>query len=369
MVMNKIGIVTLVDNLNYGNRLQNFAVDSIYKRLGSTPITLVNEVIPVSVKVKGFVKGLLGMKEETASPEKDPRFPLFEKFNEPIRFEHVQSWRGLSDSYDLFSVGSDQIWNPYYTSDLRWPFLNFARREQRVALCPSIGIESIPDNYARIFKTGAQGFDVLSVREYAGKEILEIFECCEPVVLADPTIMLEPEDWLKVADCSVTPDEPYIFEYALGETDEARRRYVERLADGRRVIRLSDHSNDDGVLAGPSEFIDLIAHADFVVTDSFHGSVFSMLLDTPLTIVRRTGRGSELGSRIDTFVKKFGLEWALLENGGEASLEPEKKQEYLDRERLRYISYLAHWFDDDALDRLAKTIGLSIDRFGTKSNE
>lgn len=354
----KIGIVTLVDNLNYGNRLQNYAVDSIYKRLGAQPVTLVNDVVPPVVKAKRLVKRLLGRPEEQPCPEKDPRYQLFEKFNAPIEFRHVRRWHGLADEFDFFSTGSDQIWNPYYSLDLRWPFLEFARREQRVALCPSIGIGSIPDEYAKDFSRGALGFDKLSVRERAGKEILDGLGCTESVVLADPTVMVEPEEWLRASNDSIVPSEPYVFVYALGESDEGRRRFIQNLAQGRKVVSLSDHSNEGGVLAGPAEFIGLIAHANAVVTDSFHGSVFSMLLDTPLTIVKRLGSGSDLSSRIDTFVEKFGLERALFENGGNAVLSAEEKKARLDCERSKYLSFLSRLFEDEAVSNLAGSLGL-----------
>lgn len=360
----RIGIVTIVDNLNYGNRLQNYAVDSIYKRLGAEPVTLVNEVIPPSIKARRSVKKLLGIEENMPCPEKDPRYPLFVKFNRSIEFERVHSWKGLAERYDLFSTGSDQVWNPWYSLDLRWPFLEFAQREQRVALCPSIGIGSIPDSFARSFLRGARGFDRLSVREHAGKAILDSIGCPGAVVLADPTVMVEPSEWLRVSSDFATPDEPYIFVYVLGEHDSERDRYVRNLANGRKIVNLSDHDNEGGVLAGPAEFISLIAKADAVVTDSFHGSVFSMLLDTPLTIVKRRGNGSDLNSRIDTFVEKFGLERALFENGGGGILTRDEKASNLKRERAQYLDFLSNYFSSDAIDRL----GLSVE-LGTEGRE
>ncbi len=355
----RVGIVTVIDNLNYGNRLQNYAVDSIYKRLGAQPITLINDTIPLATRAKRFVKNLLGRPEELPCPEKDPRYPLFESFNKPIEVLHVNNWRNLAENFDFFSTGSDQIWNPFYSLDLRWPFLEFARREQRVALCPSMGISSIPDKYFRKYSQGVLGFNKLSIREYAGKAVLDELGCAKSVVLADPTVMVEPKEWMRISSGSVTPDEPYIFVYALGEAHEEQQSYIEKLAQGRRVVSLSDHNNETGVLAGPAEFISLIAHADAVVTDSFHGSVFSMLLDTPLTIVERHGRGADLNSRIDTFVEKFGLEQALLKNGGNALLTSEKKIVHLERERESYLAFLSSYFQPDALNHLASAIGLN----------
>lgn len=370
MHQQSIGIVTLVDNLNYGNRLQNYAVDSIYRRLGLLPTTLINERVPVIIKVKSAVKSIIGRGEAVPNPSKDPRYSLFVEFNASLKFERVTSWRGLSTQYDLFSTGSDQIWNPWYSPDLHWPFLEFAKKEQRIALCPSIGIDTIPSKFEKNLRRGARGFDVLTVREDAGKAILDGLGCTGSTVLADPTIMLEPEDWMRVSDDSATPTEPYVFVYMLGRQTDPIRNYVEEVAGGKSVVALSDHCDLDGVLAGPAQFIDLIAKADAVVTDSFHGSVFSMLLDTPLTIVRRMGRGSELNSRIETFVKKFHLESALFDDGGGNVLLSKKvKRKTLDDERVLYLQHLSRYFDRQAIGSLASTLGLhKILEMGTRQN-
>lgn len=359
---NKIGIVTLVENLNYGNRLQNYAVDSIYKRLGMHPVTLVNHVLPPIVKAKRIVKKMIGISEDLPCPEKDPRFQLFEKFNEFIEFRHVYSWRGLAKEYDFFSTGSDQIWNPWYSYDLRWPFLEFAHAEKRIALAPSIGIDSIPERFVKRFRRGASGFSKLSVREYAGKKILDSMRCPDAIVLADPTIMVQTSEWLSASSNSAVPNEPYVFVYALSAQNDEHCKYFEKVAAGRKIVTLGDLKSYGGVMAGPAEFIGLIANADVVITDSFHGLVFSMLLDVPLTIVKRLGNGDDLSSRFDTLVYKFGLESALYENDGEFVLDPTVKLERLNKERWQYLDYLASYFDDDAIIRLAQTLNIDWEK-------
>lgn len=354
-----VGIVTLVDNLNYGNRLQNYAVDSIYKRLGTNPVTLINRVVTFQSIAKTAVKKAIGRSENPSSHEHDPRYPLFQDFNRPIEFEEVDSWRGLASRYNYFSAGSDQIWNPWFSADMRWSFLSFAKREQRIALCPSVGIDSIPARFKGIFSRGLKGFKQISIREESGKSIAGDYGRTDVVVLADPTIMVNTDEWLSISNGDVVPNEPYIFTYVLGDYSGQRKEQIRQLANGRKIITLSDHCNVEGLLAGPAEFIALIAHADAVITDSFHGSVFSMLFDTPLTIVKREGKGSELNSRIETFVKKFELANALEENGGLAVLSNKKKKKLLEAERRQYLNFLSNYFDNKAIEILASSLDIT----------
>jgi hypothetical protein len=310
----KVGVVTLPGRFNYGNRLQNYAVQRIWEELGYEPESLVLGERPNAVRTaKRLAKRLMGRKvtdpESLMSPE---RLAAFDRFNGNITTRCLDSIEpDLRDEYALFSVGSDQVWNlAQITYNDDWYFLEFARPEQRVALAPSIGLDSLDAGQARRLARGVRGFDHPSVREQRGAELIKECSGIDAEVICDPTLMLAPEDWRSVSDGRLTPSEPYVFAYLLGGVSDDARKVLGCITEhGRlRVIPLSDREKPEEPPAGPAEFIDLVDHASHVVTDSFHAAVFSCLMETPLTIVRRGGDGGGMFSRLETLTKTLGIE-------------------------------------------------------------
>lgn len=309
----KVGIVTLCGRFNYGNRLQNYAVTRIWQEFGYEPESLVLGERPNAIRLaKHLAKRLLGIKviapEDLMSME---RLAAFDRFNEKMATRNLGDIpRQLADEYTLFSVGSDQVWNPElitYNDD--WYFLEFARSEQRVALAPSIGLDSLDAGQARRLARGVRGFEHPSVRERRGAELIKECSGIDAEIICDPTLVLAPEEWRSVADGRITPAEPYVFTYLLGGASDDARKLLDHVTEHGRlpVVPLSDREKPEEPPAGPAEFIDLIDHASHVVTDSFHAAVFSCLMETPLTIVRRGGDGSGMFSRLETLAEMLDI--------------------------------------------------------------
>lgn len=347
----KIGIVTLGGSFNYGNRLQNYAVSELYRFLGFQPETLLYDgKSPVSF-CRHVAADLLRPRatarpEEVMSSERKRRFA---SFTSRIPTFHIgKNLDGLSLEYDFFSVGSDQVWNPNYLDSYKWMFLQFAEREQRIALSPSIGFSSLRSPYARTMITrGLRGFDHLSVREVEGAKLIKSLTGQNAAVLVDPTLLLSSETWRRVANDELTPNHNYIFSYVLGDKTDDQVAYVNTLEalNNASTIYLSDRSKSGEVDAGPSEFISLIDNAQHVVTDSFHAAVFSLLLGTPLTVFRRSGgSGPDLFSRLSTLLGTFGLEDRVFgdEQFGGPEYEPVSLEqgESLALERQRVLEHL-----------------------------
>lgn len=311
---NRVGIVTLGGNFNYGNKLQNYAVQRIYQALGFETKTLTyGGLSPVSWARHTAAKMLYPAAE--ADPESvmgERRVRAFNEFSSRIETQAVgDSLSRLPDQYDYFSVGSDQVWNPRGIDSYKWMFLKFARPSQRIALAPSIGVSEIRSPYARhMMKAGLRGFSHLTVREEEGARLIKELTGQEATVVIDPTLMLDSDEWRKVSDDSDCPTEPYVFSYVLGKKTFELEKHIEELTnDGElSIVSLSDRSRSGEIDAGPAEFISLIDHAQHVVTDSYHAAVFSILMGTPLTIFRREG-GSSSGmfSRLETLANKFDL--------------------------------------------------------------
>lgn len=348
-----IGIVTLPGHFNFGNRLQCYAVSRIYERCGLSSEELV--LIPrfnLKRTVARFARKLL--QKERVNPEdmmSEARKAAFARFDSHVKSRTIDCLDScLADEYDLFSVGSDQTWNPsQYAYNEDWFFLQFARPEQRIALAPSLGIESVTRSQSRQIARGVRDFPSLSVRETKGAEIIRSSSGREAIVISDPTLVLTPEDWRRVSDSHLTPGTPYVLTYLLGGLSDDTRKVLDRVTDygSLPVVSLSDREGPEEPPAGPAEFISLIDSAAHVVTDSFHAAVFSCILQTPLTIVRREG-GSEMFSRLETLARSLNITHKIngnadfnLSRAGDFDEVPEA----IGRERSRFMHYLENCLD------------------------
>ncbi len=216
----------------------------------------------------------------------------------------------LSDKFDFFSVGSDQVWNPTYphTSEIR--FLTFAKNNQKLSFAPSFGISELPGNVKEPYAKWLGDFPVLSVREERGAEIIKELTGKEAAVICDPTLTLLRNEWEQIEkrpECF--PDAPYALTYFLGNETNASRRYIEKIAKEKnlKVINLFDIRESEYYAVNPSEFIYLIHHADAVFTDSFHATVFSIIFKKDFVVFDRIEDGKSMGSRLKTLLEKFSL--------------------------------------------------------------
>lgn len=342
-----IGVVTLPGAYNYGNRLQCYAVCEAYKALGYSPVVLVRR----ASRIKRLAKRILGREWKTAEELMDPaRAKRFKKFDDLIPQRCVKRpYIALKGSYRYFSVGSDQTWNPKYMErDASWYFLRFAKRSQRIALAPSIGIGTLDETGRNIIRNGVNGFDRLSVREWRGAELIR--ECAgrDADVVCDPTLVIGAEEWRSLANSELTPRQPYIFAYLLGGASsipgEALRGEERRYP----VVTLSDSDRAGEIPAGPAEFISLVDNAAHVITDSFHAAVFSCILQTPLTIVRREG-GIDIFSRLEMLAEMLDLKHKVY---GSSEFDLSRAGDYghtaqaIERERSRFMDYLEACLND-----------------------
>ena len=256
-------------------------------------------------------------------------------------------WRHefLVEEFDLFSVGSDQVWNPHFIVNKDdWFFLKFAPPEKRMALAASVGVDSLDESQAERIKYGVEGFPSLSVRERRGAELIEESSGRRAEVLCDPTLTLSADSWRSIADHRLTPNGPYVLAYLLGKSNVRARNILDEVTDQGRmaVVPLSDWQQEGEPDAGPAEFISLVDHAEHIVTDSFHAAVFSCIFKKPLTIVRRQG-GASMFSRIEQLTQMLGIEHKVadypdfdLARAGDYT----GVSEAIDLERKRFMSYL-----------------------------
>lgn len=354
----KVGIITLGGRFNYGNRLQNYATEYIWKTLGYEPTSLYLGVRPNAIRAMKKVFRVI-MRKTEPNPEagmRKHRLAAFDRFDRNMNNRFLKSIDPeCIREFRFFSVGSDQTWNPSqfaYNED--WFFLDFAKPQQRIALAPSIGLDSLTPKQARAVSRGVSNFARVSIRENRGAELIKKYVGVDAAVICDPTLVLPAESWRAVADEHCTPNGPYVFTYLLGGEGSEASDVLNQVTDRGRipVVPLSDRQKPNEPDAGPAEFIDLIDHASHVVTDSFHAAVFSTILHTPLTIVHREG-GASMFSRLEQLSQMLGIEEKVY---GSPSFDLSLASDYegvpetIEYEREKFMNYLEGCLDEQLPD-------------------
>lgn len=237
-------------------------------------------------------------------------------------FKEFEGYRALcegSRKFDAVFVGSDQVWRPYGFYSNYWN-LNFVDDNvPKFSYSSSYGVSNIPV----IQKTGTRKYlerlDMISVREKKAKEIVENLSSKKATIVADPTMLLSREEWLDFADKSnmVLPSEPYIFCYFLGPRRDIREQAMNfAKKKGMKILcmpHMEEYRKQDlhfGDIinweANAYDFVNVINHAAYICTDSFHGTVFSIILHKKFfTFYRAFGQSTN--SRIDSLLSTFNL--------------------------------------------------------------
>lgn len=343
----RVGIVTLPGRFNCGNRLQNYASTWIYEQLGYEVESIVLGDTRIVRYMKQVAKKALGRPtasiEERMLPE---RLAAFDHFNDLINIRTVCSAGGnWKNEFTFFSVGSDQVWNMEMVGRKSgWYFLQFAEKHQRIALAPSIGLGSLNKKQSFVLERGIDGFNNLSIRESRGAELIKECSGRDAKVICDPTLVVPAKEWRRVANDALVPSGTYVLAFFLGDLKTEANVVLNklRIQGLSQVIKLGCSTDHDELPAGPAEFISLIDNAAHVVTDSFHAAVFSSILRTPLTIVRREG-GANMFSRLETLSRMLDIEEKVygsptydFSHAGEYAGMPDA----ISRERGKFMAYL-----------------------------
>lgn len=307
--MRRIGIVTLQSaNLNYGNKLQNYAVQQVFLKLGLEPETLIWDNSLNTSFIRRMIKRLKLVNSNKRIDEKERNFKEFDKKN--IHSKYICTTKGLDKKYDFFSVGSDQVWNPLWYNEVRKNvyLLTFASDKKKICMAPSFGIDALPDEWKDWFKSQLNCFPSLSVREESGASIIKELIGRDPTVVVDPTLLVSADEWRELEKKpSKMGNAPYIVTYFLSPKCNEAKEVLESVQKGREVYELLINSDSITKTAGPSEFLYLFDHADLILTDSFHACAFAFLFNKPFVVFNRTD-SVDMTSRLTTLLSKFMLE-------------------------------------------------------------
>lgn len=327
----KVGIVSCYFKHNYGSMLQAYATQNILNNLNilNETINIENNMDFNNGKKKyylsqlfnfTFIKSKLGMiklkfdkitKKDLSNNIllRDKKYEEFKKnFNLTYPYKTYDELTKLCDGYSSVIVGSDQLWLPvnvvadYYT--LNW----VPDHINKISYATSFGISEIPKKYKGSYKKFLDRMENLSVREESGCKLIESISNRKATLVCDPTMLLTKEEWMKIQKEEPIIKERYILCYFLGNNIE-HRKFAERLRDktGLRIVSLN-HADEyvkySDIFAdytpydiGPSEWINLIRNAEYVCTDSFHGTVFSLINNTKFfTFERYSNKNSKIST-------------------------------------------------------------------------
>lgn len=325
----KVAIITINDNNNYGNRLQNYALQSFLKKYINNVDTIwYDEKTRFKLKdiinLKSIIKFIFNRNDyrdylkENYIEECIKTYNIKKFTQKYIDIKFYRDLKKISSEYDYFIVGSDQVWNPNFwiksSNYANIRFLKFVPPKKRIAYAASIAIPFISKDKEAFFKDSLNEMKTISMREKAGAKLVKKLIDKNVIVVVDPTILLSKESWQRVELCPEWyKNEKYILTYFLGPSLA-----VKNIAkkNNWKVYDLMDINNLDIYSSRVEEFIYLIEHAELVVTDSFHACVFSILMNTPFLVINRQNKGwADMTSRIDTLLELFGYQDRYIING------------------------------------------------------
>lgn len=340
----KVGIVSCYFKNNYGSMLQAYATKKILdnNNIPNETINIDNNIDFKNGKKKyylsqitnfNFIKSKFGMiklkldKKIVKNLGKNIKLrnDKYKEFRREFNLsKSVSTYEELGkiaeEKYTDVLVGSDQLWLPvnvvadYYT--LNWVPDNI----NKISYATSFGVSSIPGKYNEKYKKFLNRINHLSIREDSGITLAKEIAGVNGKLVCDPTLLLTKEEWEKEASKEKIYNEKYILCYFLGSNIE-HRKFAERLKEktGLKIVSLnhadeyvkySDNFCDYAPFdIGPREWIKLVENAEYILTDSFHGTVFSLLFNKKFFCFRRYNAKAKAStnSRLDSILKIAGV--------------------------------------------------------------
>lgn len=320
--MSKVGIITIHYGINYGSVLQAYALQDYLVRLNHD-VEIINYIPYRYQKDRKFSlkkRGKFSIKEFAYQmltlQKKKNNLALFDSFlsNHTMIKEEVYSLNELSVNYadyDALIVGSDQVWNSDYNQGIDTAYyLSFASPStKKIAYAASCGKEDYTCQEWSEINDLLYDFNAISLRE---SSMVELFRQkginCEFV--CDPVFLLSESDWLRIADSNMQINEDYLLIYCL-DSDKEELIRLGKIISKKRGLKtvlvsyyaISPCKEVDYSLEGcsPEMFLHLMKRASFVVTNSFHGTAFSIVFNRQFIVTKRKKYNSRIDSLLNTF--------------------------------------------------------------------
>lgn len=317
----KIGVLTFHNAVNYGAALQAYALERYIEKKGvdSELIDYQNPYVYREPTLKWIWKGknlVWNVYNTVEYPFWYKRYKKFETFIHKVNVSNKYETGNFS-KYSCLLVGSDQVWNLNTTHGDFTYYLKGVKDVRKCSYASSFGTVKLDDKYMDDIRNSLQGFDVLTVRENSGKKFInELLPGRDVELVLDPTFLLTRDEWRKIL---VKPkyNEKYILIYQLAYSKPLIH-YAQLLAKARKCKLITINGNPRqpfkgiNVLdAGPDEWLGLVEGAEMVLTNSFHGTVFSIIFQKNFYTSLLTDQ-AERNDRVMTLLTELGLEDRIL---------------------------------------------------------
>lgn len=338
---NKIAIITefSFNTVNYGNHLQAYALNKYLR--DEFPSYEINTIILKNKTGRKFISfhvfiemcisklKIILAKKNKSKIETTVRLEMFQKFAlENIKLsKYIYSYKELKRSdYKVFIVGSDVVWFQTKGVIYKPKFLAFSKRREtlKIAYAASFGKNDIPTINRKYIKKYLEDFDCISVRESKAVEILKQLGIRDVENVCDPTMLISKEQWdamalppLKIDNNYIKGYRSYVFAYILGESEKQIKK-IKKLCLDNHIDLLyipfikgqmdSSLTKDMRLIdCSPQEWIWLIKNAEYVITDSFHGMIFSAIFERKFFVIERNDK-EDINDRLYDFLKLIGAE-------------------------------------------------------------
>lgn len=333
----KIGIITFWETQdNYGQILQAFALQQVLKQKGHKPYlirySLFNDYTSYPGRWKSifkptrifhFIRNKLGLQKNIMrTATVDRQFNQFKQqflnMSDKIYYS-INELTANPPEADIYICGSDQIWYAdknyhIYRNITRAYFLDFGSNSiKRIAYAPSFGRIDYPQEYCDYINPFLKRFQLITVREKGGIEVCKKAGYDQVEQVLDPTLLLQSIDYQNIA-VSPSINDKYIFVYLLGTTNhyfDITEIYKYAESQGLKVIYVGSQGNKDklaNVYPTINEWLGMVAKCELMITNSFHGAVFSVIYNKKNIIITPEGKTRSGGNdRIITLFESIGI--------------------------------------------------------------
>lgn len=377
----KIGIITYwITRSNYGTVLQNYALQTFLRSFGFETF-LIRTDIPLGCSRLDYYKSLLqkngffslacyfksrlfckiARKISSENKNDDKRnFPDFvnKNLNPTKVFRSLSELESDCPMAAIYIAGSDQVWNTYgenyntVSEQIKAYLLSFAPDSaKKISCAASFGKSSLAVEFENLFKQELSEFDFISCREKSGVEICKGLGFENAVLQQDPTMLLSSDEYKKIASKNLVPKKPYILLYLLGNDTDFSTRRLKQFAKLKNLEVVYVPANEaqkinfhKKTFPTVEEWLGLYENASAVVTNSFHGTVFSLIFNKSFLSVHQTGKFEDQNVRIDSLLEDFGLKNRIFSGDFEKLFAPVDFENVNKRlEEIRKCSPFVEW--------------------------
>jgi hypothetical protein len=379
----KIGIITILKVNNYGAELQAYATQKALQLMGydaeiidylfyknprhkRTKMSAPTAKMSIKKRLQEFLFPIMANWKarhyRKAQEMRNAKFEQFHKDNTKLSvcYDTLDKLKAAKLDYDVLVSGSDQVWNPGIYSCLDPYLLRFGTEKmKRIAYASSFGVSSLPEDVKEYYKEALQAYSAISVREDKAVDIVKRVSGCNAQLVLDPTLLLNKDQWLEVAKpVENLPGEPFVLIYELSNIPYIKQvaKYISEQT-GMPIVRICKNASVEDsekdiiniIDAGPAEFLYLLNKAGYVVTNSFHGTAFSINFNKQFYTIIPKGKSNN--SRQRSILKLMACEdRMLIEDSAMPEIkvcDTKKVSMILQNEREKSMNYLKTAIDGE----------------------